>query len=195
MNLDDFKPLMKGVTAPTDSPSAGENFDIFLGRMRARDQKQRRLALGMAMILFSVGTVFGSVGVRSSTGTGLVGLGIMLSAGYIYWKGRGFGRVDYAAPARGFLAAAAKRYRFLGMKDLLALVPLLVMALGGALVIRQAASRHLTERGVWLVLSGYLVFLIALCVFALIVSRKDWRRENADLLREIHQREQELQNG
>ena len=78
---------------------------------------------------------------------------------------------------------------------MLALLPLMVMAVGGAPVVRQAASRHLTERGVWLALTGYAVFLIALCVFALVVSRKDWHRENADLLREIRQREQELQNG
>ena len=195
MNLDDFKPLMKGVTAPTGSASAGENLDSFIAQMRARDQKQRRLALGMALILFSVGTVFVVVGVRSSIGTGLVGLGIMLSAGYIRLKGRGFGRVDYAAPAREFLAAAAKRYGFLGMKDVLALLPLMVMAVGGALVVYQTASRHLTERGVWLALTGYVVFLIALCVFALVVSRKDWHRENADLLREIRERERELQNG
>jgi hypothetical protein len=54
---------------------------------------------------------------------------------------------------------------------------------------------NLTERGVWIALSGYLVFLTTLCVFALVVSREDWNRENADLLREIRQREQELQNG
>jgi hypothetical protein len=141
VNLDDFKPLMKSVPVPTDAPSAGENLDSFIAQMRARDQKQRRLALGMALVLFSVGTVFVAVGVSASMGTELIGLGMMLSAGYSCLKGRGFGRVDYAAPAREFLAAAAERYDFLGMKDVPALVPLLVLALGGALAVYHAASR------------------------------------------------------
>jgi hypothetical protein len=119
----------------------------------------------------------------------------MLSAGYIYLEGRAFGRVDYAASAQEFLAAAAKRYGFPGVKDVLALVPLLVMGLGGGLVVHRAAARHLTERGVELALGGYVVFLVALCVFALVVSRKDWQRDTAELLREIRQREQELRNG
>ncbi len=195
MNLDDFRPLMKGITTPTDSPSTGKNLDSFIAQMRAQDQKQRRIALGMALTLLSLGTVFVVVGVRGSIGTELIGLGIMLSSGYIYLKGRGFGRVDYAAPAREFLEAAAKRYGFLGMKDVLALIPLLVMGSGGGLVVHRAAARHLTERGAALALGGYVVFLVALCVFALVVSRKDWRKAHADLLREIRQRQQELQNG
>ncbi len=195
MNLDDLRRLMKGITTPTDSPSTGKNLDSFIAQMRAQDQKQRRLALGMALTLLSLGTVFVVVGVRASIGTELIGLGIMLSSGYIYLKGRGFGRVDYAAPAQEFLAAAAKRYSFLGMKDVLALIPLLVMGLGGGLVVHHAAVRHLTERGAGLALGGYVMFLVALCVFALVVSRKDWREAHADLLREIRQRQQELQNG
>jgi hypothetical protein len=93
------------------------------------------------------------------------------------------------------LAAAAKHYRFLGMKDLPALIPLLLMAAGGALVVQDVASRHLSDRGVLLTLTGYLVFLIALCVFALVVSVRDWQRETVDLLREVRRREPELENG
>ena len=42
---------------------------------------------------------------------------------------------------------------------------------------------------------GYLVFFIALCVFARVVSLKDCHRETAALLQEIRQRQQELENG
>ncbi len=195
MNLDDSKNLRKCLNAPSSAPSAAENLDQFIARMRAQDEQQRRRALSIAFILFPVGVVFAAAGVSKSAGAGVIGLGIMLSAAYICLKGRSFGRVDYTAPARDFLTAAAKRYRFLGMKDLPALIPLLVLGLGGALSVYHTASRHLNERGVLLALSGYFVFLTALCVFALIVSRKDWQRDTADLLREIRQRERELQDG
>jgi hypothetical protein len=49
------------------------------------------------------------------------------------------------------------------------------MSLGGAWAVHQAAARHRGERGVALAVGGYLLFLVpcALCVFALVVSRKD----------------------
>ena len=134
-------------------------------------------------------------GASRPTGAELIGLGIMLSAAFMCLKGRWFGRVDYAAPAREFLAAAAKRYGFLGTKDVLAILPLLVMGLGGALTVHHTACRYLSDRGTLLALGGYLVFFVALCVFAFIVSRKDWRRKTGDLLEEIRQRQQELENG
>ena len=195
MNLDDYKPLTQRLTAPAGAPSAAEHLGSFIADLRSRDQRSRRLALGLALILFAVGTVFVAVGTSRFPGVALIGVGAMLSAAYAGLKARGFGRVDYSAPTREFLAAAAKRYRFLGMKDAPALVPLLVMGLGGALAVHQAAARYLSERGVALAVGGYLLFLVALCVFAVIVSRKDWRRENAELLYEIRRREQELENG
>jgi len=70
-----------------------------------------------------------------------------------------------------------------------------VMGAGGAVAVHHAASRYLNERAALLALGGYLVFFVALCVFALVVSLKDWRQQNAELLQEILRREQELQNG
>ena len=53
----------------------------------------------------------------------------------------------------------------------------------------------MNDRGIRLALGGYLVFFAARCVFAFIVSRKDWRRETSSLLEEIRQRRQELEQG
>lgn len=195
MNLDDFKILAKGVTAPAGVPSTTENLDTFIAQMRARDLQERRRILGMALILFPVGLVFMISGASRPTGADLIGLGMVLSAAYMCLKGRWFGRVDYAAPAREFLAAAAWRYRFWGTINLPALIPLLVLGLGGAVTVHYTACRYLSSRGVTLALGGYLLFFIALCVFALVVSLKDWRRETSGLLGEIRRRQQELGNG
>ncbi len=195
MNLDEFRHLTKGVRAPAGAPSSASNLDGFIAQLRARDQQERRRLLGMALILFPVGLVLMISGASRPTGAELIGLGIVLSAAFMCLKGRWFGRVDYAAPARDFLAAAAKRYGFLGTKDVLAILPLLVMSLGGALTVYHTACRHLSGRGILLALGSYLVFFVALCVFAFIVSRKDWRRETSGLLEKIRQRQQELENG
>jgi hypothetical protein len=193
MNLDDFKPLTKAVVAPADAPSAPGNLDNFIAQLRARDQQQRRRLLGMALILFPVGLVFVASGVSRSTGAELIGLGIVLSAAYMCLKGRWFARVDYAAPVREFLVAAASRYQPWRARDVVAAIPLVVMSLGGGLTIYDTALRHLNPRGVSLAVGGYMVFLIALCVFALIVSRKQWRAESALLLEEIRRRQHELE--
>jgi hypothetical protein len=195
MNLDDLKPLTRGVTAPAGAPSAAANLDNFMAQMRVQDQQRRRRVLGMALILFPVGLVFAVSGVTRPGGGELVGVGIMMAAAYMYLKSRGFGRVDYGAPAREFLAAAAKRYQFWGAKDVLAIIPLLVISLGGGLTIHEAAMRYLGEQGTQFALGGYLAFLIALGVFAAIVSRKQWRTETAALLEEIRRRQQQLENG
>lgn len=195
MNLDDFQPLAKGVTAPASAPSADMNLNNFIAQMRERDQRERRRLLGMALILFPVGLIFMVSGASRLTGTELVGVGIVLSAAFMCLKGRWFGRVDYAAPAREFLAAAAKRYRFWGTINLPAIIPLLVLGLGGALTIYCTAGRYFNERGRLLALGAYGIFFVALCVFAFIVSRKDWRKETAALLEEIRRRQQQLENG
>ena len=195
MNLDDFKPLTKRLTAPAGAPSAAENLGSFIADLRSRDQRSRRLALGLALILFAVGTVFVAVGASRFPGLALIGVGAMLSAACAGLKARGFGRVDYSAPTREFLAAAAKRYQFWGSINLPAIIPLLVVGLGGALTIYHTALKYFGNRGVGPALGGFVVFFIALCGFAWVVSRKNWRRDNGALLEEIRQRQRELENG
>lgn len=57
------------------------------------------------------------------------------------------------------------------------------------------AGKYLSERGVLLAILAYITLFVGLCVFGWIVSRKDWRLENAALLEEIRRRQLELGNG
>lgn len=72
------------------------------------------------------------------------------------------------------------------------IVPLFVLCLGGALTVHEAATRHLTERGVQLALAGYAVFFVALCIFAVVVSRRDWYRQHGTVVRDLARLEKEL---
>ena len=77
-----------------------------------------------------------------SPGTRLIGVGIVLVALYAGLKGRRFGRVDYAALARDFLATAARQYQFWRATDLLYAIPvLLTLLVGGALTVWGIAQK------------------------------------------------------
>jgi len=196
MNLDEFKSLSKSVTAPAGTPSGNTNLNSFITEMRARDQQERRRMMGMALIYFSVGIVFTGAALGRRPGSQLIGVGFLLIALYAGLKGRWFGRVNYAAPAREFLAAAARRYQFWRATDLLYAIPLLLIILvGGGLTVWRIAQRYFSEPHVPLVLGAYVVFVAAVSVFGFIQGRKLWQQKSAGFFEEIRRRQQELQNG
>ncbi len=196
MNLDDFKTLTKSVKAPANAPSGDTHLDSFIAELRARDQREHRRHLGMALVLLPVGLVFLASGVSHGPGNGMTGLGIAFVAVYLGARGRWFTRVDYAAPTREFLAAAAKRYRFWRVEDMLFEVPLLLgLGLGGGLTVWMTALKYFGPDGVRLALAGFGMFLSTLCVFGWIAARKKWRLESGGLLAEIRQRQAALNNG
>jgi len=195
MNLDEFKSLTKGVTAPTGTPSSDTNLDTFITEMRVRDQQERRRFMGMALIYFSVGVAFTSAALGRPPGSRLIGVGFVLIALYAGLKGRLFGRVNYAAPAREFLAAAARRYQFWRATDLLYAIPLLLIILGGGgLTVWRIAQKYFSQPHVPLVLAAYVVFIAAVSVFGFIQGRKLWQQQSAGVLEEIHRRQRELDN-
>ena len=196
MNLDDFKSLAKGVTAPAGAPGSAKNLNSFIAEMRVRDQRERRSLIGMALIYFSVGLVFAGAAMRAQPGNQLIGLGIVLVALYAGVKGRQFGRVDYAAPAREFLAAAARRYQFWRPADALYAIPLsLILFVGGGLTVWATAQKYLSQSQMPLALAGYGVLVAAVSLLGFIQGRKLWRQKSAAVLQDILRRQQELSNG
>jgi len=196
MNLDEFKSVTKGVTAPRGTPSSDTNLDSFITKMRSRDQQERRRLMGMALIYLSVGIVFTGAPLSRQPASGLIGAGIVLVALFAGLKGRWFGRVDYAAPTRDFLAAAERRYQFWRATDVLYVIPLLlVMVVGGGLTVWQIAQKYFSQPHIPLVLAAYGLFVVSVAVFGFVQGRKVWRQKSAGFLEEIQRRQQELQNG
>lgn len=196
MNLDEFKSLSRGVTAPAAASSSDKNLAPFITEMRARDQQERRRLMGMALVYLSVGIVFTGAALGRSPGSRLIGVGFVLVALCAGLKGRWFGRVNYAAPAREFLDAAARRYQFWRATDLLYVIPLLlIMFVGGGLTVWRIAQQYFSESHIPLTLAAYVVFVAAVCVFGFVQGRKLWQQKRAGLLEDIHRRQLELQNG
>jgi len=195
MNLDDFKSLTKGVTAPAGGPASETNLNSFIAEMRARDQRERRRLMGMALVYLPVGLVFAGAAMSERPGGRMIGVGIILVAVYAALKGRQFGRVNHAAPAREFLADAARRYQFWRATDLFYVIPLLlILFVGGGLTVRGMAQRYLSPPHVALVLVAYVVFVTAISVFGFSQGRKLWRQRSAGFLEDIQRRQHELDN-
>lgn len=196
MNLDNFKPLTKSITAPPGAPPSDTSLDSFIAKMRARDQQERRRLMGMALIYFSLGVVFVGAALGGQLGNQVIGVGIILVALYAGWKARHFGSVNYAAPASEFLVAAARRYQFWRAADAYYVIPLLlIMFVGGGLTVWQIAQKYFIQPHVPLALAAYLVFAAVVSVFGFMQGRKQWQRKSAVLLEEIHRRQRELDNG
>lgn len=196
MNLDEFRHLNKDVTAPASSLSAAHNLGGFIEEMRSRDQREHRRLVGMALIFLSLGVVFTGGGMGGGPGSRVTGAGFILVALYAGLKGRWIGRVSYAAPAREFLAAAAKRYQFWRAGDALYVIPLLlIMFVGGGLTVWGMALKYFGPQHTLLVMGGYAVFITTVSLFGLFQGWKLWQKESAALLKEIHRRQRELDNG
>lgn len=195
MNLDEYKPLAKQITAPASAPSADPNLGHFIADLRLRDQQERRRLLGLALTYLSLGLLL-ATGMTWQSGRASIGCGILLVALYAALEARWFGRVNYTASTLEFLTAASKRYRFLRAGQAVYLVPLwLVLAYGGGIMVWETAQKYLSPEGCLRTLIGYGVFLAALTLFGLVQGRRSWRKDKAAVLGEILKRRQELQNG
>ena len=199
MNLEEFKHVNKSVTASARSLAATDNLGGFIEELRSRDQREHRRLLGMAVVFLSLGVVFAGGGMGGGSGSLVTGVGFMLVAVYAGLKGRRIGRVNYAAPARAFLASAVKRYQFWRAWDLLYVAPLfLIMVVGGGLTVWGIAQKYVSPlhtRQILLVMGGYVLFIAAVSLFGLIQGRKLWREKSAAFLEEIRRRQSELDNG
>jgi len=75
-------------------------------------------------------------------------------------------------------------------------VPLgLLLAYSGALTIQEAASRYLAPAGQEIALVAYCVFFVLVVCLGVVFSRKDWKRQNAEVIAEIKKMQKELANG
>jgi hypothetical protein len=186
MNLDDFKSIHKQQNAPPGGPSGDARIGSFIAELRQHDSNQRRKALLLAGGQVSLGVCLLAIGGEGRPGTTLIGAGSLFVALYSGLRAYGFGRVDYAAPTRQFLADAARRYQFWRLEDTLIAIPiLLTLGLGGGITVWLAADKYLSPSGLMLAMTAYTLFFLGTCVFGWIASRGNWRREHATTVAEI----------
>ena len=83
-----------------------------------------------------------------------------------------------------FLEKAEKRLIFMQLYDWLVVIPLLaLLGTGGGFVLVTTLSRYTSNIELLIVI--WVIFFIALILFALTVSRKSWAREHSILLDEV----------
>lgn len=196
MNIEDFKSQARAMTAPSEGTPVC-HVESFMTKMKERDRTERRRLIVYSSIIFSVGIVFFSVArLRHASGILLLAIAYLAIAGVAWLKARAFDRVQYTGTTSAFLAAAFHRYRFWRPADWLFAVPLgLLLAYSGALTIQEAASRYLAPAGQEIALVAYCVFFVLVVCLGVVFSRKDWKRQNAEVIAEIKKMQKELANG
>lgn len=97
-------------------------------------------------------------------------------------KSSGLAKVDYAEPPLAFLRKAERRYRFVDPREYFIMVPgLAVAGLAGWLLAASGFDHfvHRTRATAFDIL--YVLGFLGLCAIALIMTRKDWKREKGAL--------------
>jgi hypothetical protein len=196
MNIEDLKGQARAMTTPPEVTPVS-HVESFLTKMKERDRTERRRLIVYSSIIFSVGIVFFSVArLRHASGILLLAIGYLAIAGVAWLKARAFDRVRYTGTTSAFLAGALDRYRFWRPTDWLFAVPLgLLLAYSGAVTIQETASRYLGPAGQEIALVAYGVFLLLVVCMGVMFSRKDWNRQNAQVIAEIKKMQKELANG
>ncbi|MHC1738502.1 MAG: hypothetical protein AB9882_10880 [Ignavibacteriaceae bacterium] len=191
MELDDFKNT--GVSREVGVGDQG--MDELLSEFKSREVNKKKKTLqitGMLTMLFVVNAVFI---VRSEAptniGYGLICTGFILGAIYIYWRYKALKESDYLLPTDIFLKKAEGRIKFMGLTDYLIVIPLLaILGTGGGILFVDRLSLYLGEAELLSVI--WICFFVGLCVFAIIVSRKNWKREDGELAERISEMRKKL---
>lgn len=187
MELDDFKKL-KVNAAKADTASGSDGMNDIAGRIRSYMGKKWKKAIivtvadiAMAFIYISLSR---SASPASKTGFLILAAGFFAGSVYLYLAGKPIAAPVYCRPMTEFLAIAEKRFRFMGLRDWLIVIPLLlVLGTGGGMIFVDRLSNY--TGNVSLLTAIWIIFWIGLCIFAFIVSRKDWQKEYGSLIEEI----------
>jgi hypothetical protein len=194
MELDDFKSL-KVKTAGILTDSGHDDLNNIMGRIRSYMGKKWKKAIIVAVADMAMAFIYISLSRTASpaskTGFIILAAGFFAGSVYLYLAGRPLSDSAYCRPMTEFLDIAEKRFRFMRLRDWLIVIPLLlILGTGGGMVFVERLSNY-TDK-VSLLAAIWIVFWIGLCIFAFIVSRKDWEKAYGAIVNEIREMRKSL---
>ncbi len=210
MDLDEMKNRVKGAQAQVSEPQRGSErgIDDLISRLKRQDEHDR-VQVRRTTIAFAVAGIFyaGVFGLTwfappdDSPALHRVILGlfaaVFLSAGlYGRMKGREIAATDYAAPAQIFLAKAGERFAFLRAKDLVVVIPyLLILSITCTVAVMTSMGRYLpsVDPSFWLL--GCSVGIPVLWLVGFGLGWRKWKKGKEPLLDEIRGMERELREA
>jgi H+/gluconate symporter-like permease len=196
MELDDFKKIK--MNPMTDKAGRGEDqYASLMDRIRENLTMRKKKAMYFALIDFVIAVIYVAAlrkdELYTNIGLTLVCTGLALGAAYLYSKSRMIKNSLYSLPLVNFLEETEKRLTFMRLYDWLTVIPLLLMlGTGGGFIFISRLSRY--TRNIEMIIIIWVVFFIALVVFAFTISRKDWQKEQGALLDSVMEIKKELKD-
>lgn len=190
MELDDFKKNEWNGTSPGPGPASRQDSEIgqFTGAFKAHMSKQRRKVLFTIIILSCLSLIYISRLVKEtswlSIGYGLVIIGFILGAVYLYFANKPLPEKIYLLPMSDFLNKAEKKLVFMSLWNWLIVIPLLlVLGTGGGIIFTAGLLKYTSSLNMLIFI--WISFFVILVAFAFYVSKKDWQKEHGELLKKI----------
>ncbi|MGE5497373.1 MAG: hypothetical protein ACM3Q2_04855 [Syntrophothermus sp.] len=190
MELDDFKKNEWHSTSPESGPASRQGPEIgqFTGAFKAHMNKQRKKVLYTIILLSALSIIYISRLVKEtnwmSIGYGLIIIGFILGAVYLYFANKPLPERIYSLPMSDFLNKAEKKLVFMSLRDWLIVIPLLLtIGTGGGIIFVVSLLKYTS--GLTMLIFIWISFFVILITFAFYVSKKDWKKEHGEMLTKI----------
>jgi len=189
MELDDFKKVKMNPEA-YKAGIGDDHYASLTDRIKENFKKQKRTARCIALVDLMIAVIYAVVLKKNelyyNIGLTLIRTGLALGAAYAYSKSRNLKDSLFSLPMVNFLEETEKRLLFMRLYDWLTVIPLLIMlGTGGGFIFVIRLSRYIQNREMLIII--WVVFFIALIVFAFTVSKKDWNKEHGALLDSVRE--------
>ncbi|GEM_PF-6369177 len=187
MELDDFKKINKLSVKEDKNLNEEQMGKIFL-KVRENFARQKKTAIKVAAFNLILAIVYATILKKDDTvynaGLTLICTGLFIGSIYTFLKSRKFNNSFYSLPLMTFLSQTEKKLEFMSLYDWLFVAPALtLLGTGGGFILVNRLSRYISNTE--LIIFFWVIFFISLIIFALIVSRKDWKKEHGPLLDEV----------
>jgi hypothetical protein len=204
MDWNDMRDELRKIKAPQIRPGApgpvGGSVDDLIERLKKHEAgEQAKLKQSRFLFLVATGFMgFAFVGISLSQSGPLhvhrtLHQGVLFAA-FVYitvglkkklWD---LSKVDYTRPASSFLEEAERRYVFMRPRDYVIMIcGLLLLGVGSApYVLGVFLSRYVDRSHDHAAVVLYCLFYLLLCAMGFYFTWRNWRRDKASLLADIH---------
>jgi hypothetical protein len=187
MELDDFRTVNK-LSVNGCKTINDENMEKLFIKVRENFAKRKKTAIIVAGFNLLLSILYAGLLNKDdmvyNLGLTLLCAGLLTGSLYAFFKSRRLNFSAYSLPLLSFLRQTEKNLAFMPPYDWLVVIPALaLLGTGGGFVLVDRLLRYTSNTELLIVI--WVVFFIALIIFSFTVSRKDWEKENGQLLDEV----------
>ena len=157
-----------------------------------REKRKKQVITCIVLIIMSLIYLSSGKG-QEALGLKIISAGFMAGAVFLYLRSRPLKDYHYLLPVNRFLAIAEKRHQYIATKDLLFIVPILIiLGIGGGIHFICRLMHYTDHFRMLLVI--WVVFYAAICLFGFYAGRKQWKKKYGQLWLEIRSFRESIEN-